>query len=86
MSIVIDNKTNTISTNDDKPIVISKNGCIKIGNGTHLDESGLYSDAEGCLRYNFELKCYQYFNGREWISLSSEEVTQKNNYIWSYLF
>ena len=85
MSITIDNKTNTLETTDNKPIIISKNGCVKIGTGINLDEND--SSYEGCLRYNTSLKCYQYHDGSQWVSMLSEEISVPDeNYIWSYIF
>ena len=91
MSIDINHKTSTITTDDDTLLQITVNGAVRIGDGTYLDELGNSQEIEpnenykGAIRFNEDHQCLQLCDGYKWKDINGH-YKQTSNLVWSLLF
>lgn len=91
MSIDINHKTSTITTDDDTLLQVTVNGAVRIGDGTYLDELGNSQEIEpnenykGAIRFNEDHQCLQLCDGYKWKDINGH-YKQTSNLVWSLLF
>ena len=89
-AININHNEGSITTDDGKVLQITKNGAVKIGSGTYLEELDGASDEvreeyEGCIRYNQEKAVYEYCDGHIWKEFKTGKP-QDSGIVWSIIF
>lgn len=89
-AININHTEGSITIDNDKVLQITKNGAIKIGNGSYLDEidvslEELKEKYEGVIRYNSDTKLLEYCDGESWKTFAYG-VEKTTGIIWSLTF
>ena len=85
-AININHTEGSITTDNDRILQITKNGAIKIGNGSFLNEANLENeDYSGSIRYNELTKNLEYHDGKNWKAFSYG-IDETPGIIWSLTF
>lgn len=92
-SLNINHSNSSILSSDGSYIQLSKNGVVKIGNGTNAEDEMidnanpmLLKDYMGAIRYNEDTEKLEYCNGNTWIELATEDESNNTSMVYSILF